>query len=75
MESADNYTDADHLGRYGVVRNNWYEIVINSVSNPGYPEIPEIPVEPENPDDSQYGFVHVDINILAWTLRKQNVDL
>ena len=75
VESADNYTDADHLGRYGVVRNNWYEIVINSVSNPGYPEIPEIPVEPENPDDSQYGFVHVDINILAWTLRKQNVDL
>ncbi len=75
VENADHYTDTDHLGRYGVVRNNWYEIVINSVSNPGYPEIPEIPVEPENPDDSQYGFVHVDINILAWTLRKQNVDL
>lgn len=75
VENADNYTDNDHLGRYGVVRNNWYEIVINSVSNPGYPEIPEIPVDPENPDDSRYGFVHVDINILAWTLRKQNVDL
>lgn len=73
--SATEYTDADHLGRYGVVRNNWYEIVIGSVSNPGSPVIPDIPVDPENPDDPEKGYVHVDIHILSWAKRSQEIDL
>lgn len=74
-DNAGDYTENDHLGRYGVVRNNWYEICITSVSGPGYPEIPEIPTDPENPDDGGDGYVKADINILRWAKRSQNVDL
>ena len=74
-DNANDYTNENHLGRYGVVRNNWYELNITSVSGPGYPEIPEIPTDPGDPDDSGEGFVKMEINILSWAKREQNVDL
>ena len=61
-----------HLGRYGVVRNNWYEITINSVSGPGDPEIPDTP---DTPDDEIEGYINCTINVLSWAKRSQNVDL
>ena len=75
VASAKEYNDNDHLGRYGVVRNNWYQIEISSVSNPGLPEIPELPVDPEDPDDPAEGYVETEINVLSWAVRKQNVEL
>lgn len=43
------------LGRYGVVRNNWYTINLRSVSGPGTPWIPDPsdpdPTDPTNPTD------------------------
>lgn len=61
-----------HLGRYGVVRNNWYEITINSVSGPGDPTI----VPPSgNPDDEAEGYINCTINVLSWAKRSQGVDL
>lgn len=74
-ESANDYDAPNHLGRYGVVRNNWYELNITSVSGPGYPEIPEIPTDPGDPDDPGEGYVKMEINILSWAKRSQNVDL
>lgn len=74
-DSADDYDNDNHLGRYGVVRNNWYELNITSVSGPGYPEIPEIPTDPGDPDDPGEGFVKMEINILSWAKRKQDVEL
>lgn len=66
-----NYRDSD-LGRYGVVRNNWYKIKVNSIKNPGLPEIKE----PSNENDDELEqFVSCDIEILAWCLRDQTVDL
>ena len=41
-----------YLGRYGMVRNNWYELQVNSISNPGSPDVPE--VNPDTPDDEGY---------------------
>lgn len=68
-----DYVLEDHLGRYGVVRNNWYEIVISSISGPGMPEKPE--PEPEEPDDKDYAYVNCRINILSWAKREQYVKL
>lgn len=45
-----NVTVKMALGRYGVVRNNAYEITINAVNGPGTPWIPD-PTEPVNPTD------------------------
>lgn len=64
--------DEKHLGRYGVVRNNWYELTINSVSGPGEPTI-----EPggEDPVDEEEGYINCTINVLSWAKRSQSVEL
>lgn len=61
------------LGRYGVLRNNWYELSVHSVSGPGYPDIPE--VKPESPDDENDQYINVEVKILDWAKRTQQVDL
>ena len=61
-----------YLGRYGVLRNSWYVLNVNSITQIGdstYPEIPEEPI------DKKEFFISVDINIMAWAKREQNVDL
>ncbi len=72
VDDGTTYTEDKHLGLYGVVRNNWYDIIINSVSGPGEPEIPGIPDEPVN---KEHSFINAEINILSWAKRTQNVDL
>ena len=61
------------LGRYGVLRNNWYELTVNSVSNPGYPSVPE--VKPNTLDDEDDEYINVSVKILDWAKRSQSVDL
>lgn len=70
--AATDYVEADHLGRYGVLRNNWYELTINSVSGPGEPVIPEIPT---TPPDKENSYINCEINVLSWAKRSQSVDL
>ncbi|HIX86816.1 MAG TPA: Mfa1 family fimbria major subunit [Candidatus Parabacteroides intestinigallinarum] len=67
-----NYTEEKHLGRYGVVRNNWYELHITKITSPGEPEIPDTP---DTPDDEETGYVKAEIRILAWAKRTQDVEL
>lgn len=73
----DSYPDnngkrtADFLGRYGVLRNNWYEIEVTSVKKIGSAE-----VEPETGyDDPIASWIGVNINILSWAKRTQQVAL
>lgn len=61
------------LGRYGVLRNNWYDLTVNSISGPGYPDVPE--VKPKSPDDEDTKYINVSVKILDWAKRTQNVDL
>lgn len=70
--NGDSNRDANYLGRYGVVRNNWYELNIKSVKRPGKPGINT----PDNtPDDELDSYISVSINILSWAKRSQDVDL
>lgn len=64
--------DANYLGRYGVVRNNWYELKINNVKRPGKPGIN---TPGDTPDDELDSYISVSINILSWAKRSQDVDL
>lgn len=66
-------SNIDWLGRYGVLRNNWYELTVNSVSGPGYPDIPK--VKPTDPDDENEQYINVEVKILDWAKRSQKVDL
>lgn len=63
----------EYLGRYGMLRNNWYELKVNSVSGPGYPSVPE--VKPNTPDDEDDKYIKVSVKILKWAKRSQIVDL
>ena len=65
--------NANWLGRYGVLRNNWYELTVNSVSGPGYPDVPK--VNPTDPDDVNDQYINVEVKILKWAKRSQTVDL
>lgn len=62
-----------YLGRYGMLRNNWYELDVQSVSGPGYPDVPE--VKPNTPDDEDDKYIKVSVKILDWAKRSQSVDL
>lgn len=65
--------NAAFLGRYGVLRNNWYELSVNKVSGLGYPDVPE--VKPTVPDDENDQYISVSVKILSWAKRSQSVDL
>lgn len=61
------------LGRYGVLRNNWYDLTINKISGPGYPDVPK--VKPTDADDEDTKYISVSVKILDWAKRSQKVDL
>ena len=71
----DNYggNNLNWLGRYGVLRNNWYDLTVNSISGPGYPDVPE--VKPDTPDDEDTKYINVEVKILDWAKRSQEVEL
>lgn len=60
------------LGRYGVVRNNWYDISVNSIQTLGDATIPALS---KNPDDVLEDYISVSINVLSWSKHTQGADL
>lgn len=64
--------DANYLGRWGVLRNNWYEINVTGVKSIGSPEVPEVYGTPDDPVES---WISVEINVLSWAKRVQNAGL
>ncbi len=71
-EAYESHNDK-YLGRYGVLRNNWYSLSVNKVSGLGYPEVPE--VKPNVPDDENDKYINVEVKILDWAKRSQSIDL
>lgn len=73
--SGESYGDNNdkYLGRYGMLRNNWYELTVGNVYGPGYPGVP--PVDPNQPDDENEKYLSVSVKILSWAKRSQSVDL
>ena len=74
-KSGEIYGDNNdkYLGRYGMLRNNWYELKVGNVYGPGYPGVP--PVDPNQPDDENEKYLSVSVKILDWAKRSQSVDL
>lgn len=76
----DAITATMALGKYGVVRNNWYTLTINSVKQPGSPWLPDTtnPTDPKDPgedDDDKEAYLSVEIKVNPWTTWSQGVDL
>ena len=69
----DNY-----LGRYGVLRNNWYQIEVTGIRQIGNPTVinPSDPgVGGGDPDDNVDNYLSVKIHITPWAVRTQKVEL
>ncbi len=63
-------------GNYGVVRNHWYRLTVNSINNLGHavfnPDAEDIIIKDDK--DPTY-YVGAVINILSWRIVDQKVDL
>lgn len=69
----DDTNNKKYLGRYGVLRNNWYELTVGNVSGPGTPDVPTI--KPTEPDDESYKYISVSVKILSWAKWSHTYDL
>lgn len=59
--------------KYGVVRNFWYELKVNSIKKLGYSK--PTYEKPTDPDDKAEASIQVQVKIKKWRLVKQNVNL
>ena len=66
----DGNNETKYLGRYGVLRNNWYDISISAIRNVGSPVVPET----VTPDEVK-NYIAVRINVLSWAKRSQSEEL
>lgn len=73
-DKPENNYQLKHLGRYGILRNNWYEINVNTVANIGSPKIPDPTPDPDDKEDEKQ-LMNITINMLNWAKRTQNTDL
>lgn len=72
----DHNKDANWLGRYGVLRNNWYDLDITDVSRLGAATPEELDVKKDpTPDDNLKSYISVKINVLSWAKRTQKAIL
>lgn len=68
--------EANWLGRYGVLRNNWYDLDITGVSRLGAATPEELDVKNDpTPDDNLKSYISVKINVLSWAKRTQGATL
>lgn len=71
--TAEEITEAQaqaYLGRYGVVRNNWYNISIRSVTHVGSPVIPSLT---QNADDTVEQLLNATLEISEWVKHDQKL--
>ena len=63
------------LGRYGVVRDNWYKITIGTISKLGTPN-PKTVSADDTPDDQieEEFWISAHVHIVPWVLRTQTVN-
>lgn len=69
---ADAAQAENYLGRYGVVRNNWYEVNVTAIKSLGEPNVP---VVSGNAPDKNENYITVAIKVLSWAKRGQDVVL
>ena len=64
----------DYLGRYGMLRNNWYDLRVTKIKTLGSAK-PINYTEDPTTDDELDGYINVKINVLSWARRTQNWSL
>lgn len=68
----DNHAK-NYLGRYGMVRNNWYDLKINEIKAIGEPTLPSIKLTLSDDNKEVKRYIGVEIHVLSWAKRTQSV--
>lgn len=72
----DPNSEQNWLGRYGVLRNNWYQLEVTGVAAIGASTPGELNVNHDDtPDDNLKRYISCKINALSWAVRKQGAIL
>ncbi len=78
----DNTLDDEMVfGKYGVVRNNWYSLTLNSVGGPGSPWYPEAnnpgpgDPDPKDPIDEAAGYLGITVSVAPWIVWENEIDI
>lgn len=79
-KTTESYPGSDSeqnwLGRYGVLRNNWYKLEVTGVAAIGASTPGELDVNHDNtPDDNLKRYISCKINALSWAVRTQGTIL
>lgn len=79
-KATESYPGTDNeknwLGRYGVLRNNWYKLEVTGVAAIGASTPGELNVNHDTtPDDNLKRYISCKINALSWAVRKQGTVL
>ena len=65
-------SEPNYLGRYGMVRNNWYDVEVTAFNSLGSPVNPAGKISGnDTPDDNIKDNISVRIHVLAWAKRMQ----
>ena len=62
----------DFLGRYGVVRDNWYNLSVDGVTKIGSAEPVDVTGK-GTPDDEVENYISVHVHIVPWVIRNQHI--
>lgn len=79
-KATESYPGTDNeknwLGRYGVLRNNWYKLEVTGVAAIGASTPGELNVNHDTtPDDNLKRYISCKINALSWAVRTQGTIL
>lgn len=63
---------AAYLGRWGLVRNNWYELAINAIKTMGFADVPSVEGNKTSDDNNKEEYyLSARVHILSWAKRTQ----
>lgn len=67
--------EQNYLGRYGMVRNNWYDLSISKIEHLGSPTDVSTTVsgDPDDEIEPDKKYIAVKVNVLSWAKRTQSV--
>lgn len=65
-------SEQNYLGRWGMLRNNWYEVNLTGIRSLGEPTVSEATGDTI---DKLESFISAQINVLSWTKRTQEAEL
>lgn len=70
----ENNNAAKYLGRYGMVRNNWYDLQIGKIGSLGRATVPDGNVEISDDNKVEEWYLSARIHVLSWAKRTQHHD-